>query len=519
MTSGCYYFKVEKSEGDPQTTLKEMQASQKYIVLHLEDKKWHFTDLVIAEESVTGTISPLSIPESIKPVKTEGPNRYKKRTTHNETYIINQVHIYVTEFVEADSSKISVPIEAIKKIEIYDKDKEATAASFIFGTVGLAASAFAVLLIIVALTKSSCPFVYVNNGSQYVFTGEIFSGATQPGIERDDFLSLPALAPAEGEYRLKLTNEVHEIQYVNFAELLIFDHPTDATVLIDKYGTPQTLKDIVPPIEAKNKSGLDIKSAINTKDSLYYSGDIKSTGKDGIEEVFLKFSKPVDAKSAKLVIRAKNSFWLDILFAKFHKLFGEKYNNFSEKQESASAVKLNQFLLDQNIPMSVYIEKNGAWEFVDYFNIAGPMAMRDDVLALNLEGNNSDTIKLMLKTGFLFWEIDYAGIDFSSNETYISHTVPMKSALDKLGNDVKTKLASKDNDYLALKETGDETGLVFDIPTDKAAGRTVFLHSRGYYKILREQTGKADLKALKSFKKPNRFPEFSKEMYELLPVK
>ena len=42
----------------------------------------------------------------------------------------------------------------------------------------------------------------------------------------------------------------------------------------------------------------------------------------------LKFKKPENSESAKLILRAKNSFWFDVLFTRFHKLFGEKYNSF-----------------------------------------------------------------------------------------------------------------------------------------------------------------------------------------------
>jgi hypothetical protein len=59
--------------------------------------------------------------------------------------------------------------------------------------------------------------------------------------------------------------------------------------------------------------------------------------------------------------------------------------------------------------------------------------------------------------------------------------------------------------------------LDFNEPPVQNMERTLFLHTSGYYKILREQKGYADRKTLKTFRKPNRFPEFSKEMYELLP--
>jgi hypothetical protein len=519
MTSGCYYFKVVRPSEQPNDIISKMQEQQKFIILHLDDKAWQLTNIIVNEESITGSISELVGHERYKSVKPDNSNRYLKSKSHDESYVLNEVHIYITEYSEADKGRISIPASAIKKIEIYDKDKGATAASWAFSSLGVAAGAFGVLLVIVALTKSSCPFVYAYDGNDYLFSGEIFSGATQPGLERDDYMLLPGVASSEGTYSIRLTNEVHEIQSVNLASLLIVDHPADLSVLIDKSGKMQTFRQPSIPVIAENVAGRDILDLICKKDSLNFSGNPPDVGKDGVETIVMKFIKPHDCKSAKLLIRAKNSFWLDVLFTKFHSLFGERYNTFEEKQESASAGKLNKFLLDQKIPLSVYIEKKGKWQSAGYFNIAGPMAMRDDILPVDLAGISSDTVKIKLETGFLFWEVDYAGMDFSKTEKAVQSELSATSAFDRYGGNVVNLLSAKDDNYLVLKEVGDEVILDFNKPSMQNSCRSVFLHTSGYYKILRDQTGPADKQALKTFRKPNRFPEFSKETYNLLTAR
>ena len=67
--------------------------------------------------------------------------------------------------------------------------------------------------------------------------GEIYSGALHPPIERDDYLHLPSLRPVNGQYRLRLTNEVREVQHTNLAELWVIDHPKDVRTFVDKNGT------------------------------------------------------------------------------------------------------------------------------------------------------------------------------------------------------------------------------------------------------------------------------------------
>ena len=518
MMNGCYYFKVTKSAEPPRDVISKMQEKQKFIILHLDDKAWQFINITVNDESIEGTLSELAGHNRYKSVNPDHSNRYLKRASSDESYVLDEVHIYVSGYSEKESGKISLPIKDIQKIEVYDKDTGATTASWIFSALGVTIGVLGVIFVILLLTKSSCPFVYAWDGTDFIFTGEIFSGATQPGLERDDYLPLHRISPSEGKYKLKLTNEVYEIQSLNSARLICIDHPADISVLIDKYGTPATFHIPLPPAMATNSSGKDILQIISTKDTLNYSGDETGDGKDGIEEIIMKFPKPLNCATGKLVIRAKNSFWLDILFMRFHKLFGEKYNTFAANQESASGEDLKRFLLEQKIPLSVYLERDGKWQFTDNFNIAGPMAFRDDVLSLDLNGISSDTIKIKLETGFLFWELDYAGMDFSPNETVLTSAVEVSTALDNNGTEVKDLLYSRDKNYLVLKEVGDEVLLDFNEPPVQDMERTLFLHTSGYYKILREQKGYADRKTLKTFRKPNRFPEFSKEMYGLLPL-
>jgi hypothetical protein len=514
-TNGCYYFRVNRSSEPPANTISKMQDEHKFIIVHLDDKAWQLSDIIIEQENITGKISDLSSIVNFKTVKTDAPNRYKK----NESQILNEVHIYATEFTKIGSTKITFRIKAISKIEVYDKDTGATIASWAFSGLAVGIGALGVLWIIVLLTKSSCPFIYTFNGKDYIFTGEIFSGATQPGLERDDYLLLPSNASTDRTYKIKITNEVHEIQSINFAELLVIDHPETNQVLIDKNGIPYSFNKLISPVEAMSTGNKNILPLVINRDTLIYSGNETKIGKDGIDEVVMKFIKPDNAELSRLIIRAKNSFWLDVLISKLHKLFGERYNSYSLKEEKTSGDKLREWLLEQNIPLSVYIEKNGKWEFVDYFNIAGPMALRDEIMPINLKGINSDTIKIKLKTGFLFWEIDYAGMDFSKNEEMKPVAVPVNTAIDNNNLDIRGLLVNRDNGYYMQKQTGDAAVLTFDKPIQGEGNRSVFLHTRGYYKILREQTGKAEKKKLRTFRKPNRVPAFSKETFDLLPGK
>jgi len=512
LMQACYYYKAVQTNQPPESVIPALQAERNYFILHSGENVKHLYGITLDSNEIKGTIEDLSGHTYYKATNTEKQNRYRNNKNLNESEVTDEVHIYADGLYLAANS-IAIPLDSIKKIEVYDPATGATIASWVFSGLGLMAGVAGIVLIILLLTKSSCPFVYSYDGQGYAFTGEIFSGATQPGFEREDFLLLPGLTDRGGIYKLKISNKVHEIQHVDLTELLIADHPRDLTVLTDKYGTIHTSGEMTSPVEALNSRGIDILSLLSSKDSLFYSGDEKTPDNKGIEEVILKFPKPASADSAKLIIKAKNDFWLEIVIAKFHALFGDGYDKFSEKQERAPGAELRQWMSDQHIPLSVYLEKNGAWEFVDYFNIAGPMAFKDDILAFGLDGVNTDTVKVKLDFGFLFWDIDYAAIDYSSNVPVNVFKCPVKSAIDENGADKLNLLTGADRNYYDQEQVGNEVTLSFDKPALTDESRTILLHTSGYYKILRDLQGKPQIKTLKTFRNPGRFPAYSMEMF------
>ncbi|MBE0677484.1 MAG: hypothetical protein IH592_01845 [Bacteroidales bacterium] len=512
MTGGCNYFRVHSSDKPYPAVIQQMQEEQKFIILHLGDKAWHLTDIKTDEKNITGSLSFLSGHEMYKTAVPDKANRYKKAMRYDQSDLLNEVHIYASELVITDQVKVSVPADAILRVEVYSKARGATAFSYLSVPLGILAGAFVVTGIIVALT--SCPFVYVFDGADYVFIGEMFSGAIQPGLERDDYLPLPGISPADGTYRIKVTNELKERQYVNMAELMLVDHGKDVSVLTDKNGFPFTVLSPQIPVSAATGINTDVLQLISERDTRSFTGIEGIADEKSINNIVLKFVKPAEASAGSLLIRAKNTMWMEAVSSGIHELFGERYDSFSARREEVPGKKLQKWQLEQQLPLSVYIEKNNRWEFIDYFNIAGPAAMRDDILRLNLEDINSDTVKIRLETGFRFWEIDYTAMDFSNQEKVAVSMVPLTTATANGDIEVKETLAATDNIYYVLDEQGDEAALVFNCPELKDDCRSVFLHSRGYYKVLRDQTGPPDKKTLRSFRKPGSIPLFSREMHD-----
>ena len=255
---------------------------------------------------------------------------------------------------------------------------------------------------------------------------------------------------------------------------------------------------------------------VSRADDIAYPFNATAGTNHPMDGVILQFNKPAECAQAKLIIRAKNSLWLEHVTAEFHGIFGSKYEKFSERQSERPADFLREMMLGQGIPLSVSVEKDEGWVHSDYYEIAGPMAFRDDVLEIDLEGIKGDSIRVKLETGFMFWELDYAAIDFNTDLPVNVTMVTVQEAIDENGLDISHLIRTDDQSYYVQPEIGNEAILTFPVPEYGAGNKTVFLESKGYYHILREQEGRPDIQLARTFRTPGRMQQFSREIYERL---
>ena len=99
--------------------------------------------------------------------------------------------------------------------------------------------------------------------------------------------------------------------------------------------------------------------------------------------------------------------------------------------------ELLKWSFDQGMPLSVYLQTETGLKFVDYFNLPGPMADKEDILNIDLSGIHSDKINLKLVTGVLFWDIDYVGMDFTSTVPIKTTAIPCFQQLMKMGTTLR----------------------------------------------------------------------------------
>jgi hypothetical protein len=243
----------------------------------------------------------------------------------------------------------------------------------------------------------------------------------------------------------------------------------------------------------------------------------EDNGNDVFNSMILNFHKPANLNTtneAKLIINAKNSLWLDYIYEEYSSLFGSKYNKFVKKRNNVPPGKNIKWMFEQGLLLSVYIETENGWEFIDYFNTVGPLSTRDMVMPIDIGKIKGEEVKIKIECGFNFWELDYAAMDFSESTPLEVNYIKSSSAIDEKGNDVSKQIIADDEIYLRQLEIGNEATVTYpEVQFNETLEQTVILHTKGYYTKIRDYKGKRKIAALISLRKPKVFTAFSKKRY------
>lgn len=508
--TGCFnhFFRSGTLKGVDAATIRRLQSEDKYFILHAANKTMAMNDVKIKDDKIEANLDTLPDYHAkyLHP-KTDKPNVIKSK---DKRYTLFEVHMYYPGTVDDTSPHFSVPVSAIERVDVYEFDPATTTTNHVLSTVGLAlAGAFFITLIIFMIT-CNCPQVYVDNGKNYEFVSGVYSGSIYASMERTDYLPLPSLQEGN-ELKLRIANVKNEKQYINRLQLMTVHHREGVKVLADRHGQVFTYAALQSPFTATIDKSTNIQKAIALKDKQTFSFD-NSANENGFSNIILGFKKPGDALKGKLVIHAGNSLWSGYIYHRFAEMFGNKYEAWRDQKDKADPREMEQWQKDQALPLLVFIENNGNWEPVDYFAHTGNTATRDMIMEIDVSKVNSEEVRIKLETAFQFWDLDFAGMDFSVNEetniTYLNVSYAMKTA----NADQKEVLKEKDSKYCELQQD-EELVLTFIPPVSNKATNSYFLISTGYYHNTQKYEGNPDLKTLNSFRSKGSFDIYSRQQF------
>ena len=479
-----------------QMVLSPVEAIDTTLLNSVQERPWIEKDSLVVH------------PSYYNPKKKSFSYKPKKEPT-----LTREVHIYLpANTPRVQTGTIKLPANAIAEIKVVERDRVRSTLNGMLVAIGTLTTVIGIAIIIAFSIKSSCPYVYVSDGGGgYSFQGEIFSGAVMRNAERDDYLPLPLAKPVNRELGVRIANELKERQYVNTAELMGVAHPQGTQVLLDAQGTPRLLTQPMVPDAALTAAGADVFRQVLEKDSLFYAFDEKDAPQNGLT---LRFENPTHARRAVLVLRAKNTLWFDQLYGRFAEKVGIRYAAFMERLENMSREERIRQQQDQDFPLSVSVKgADGNWKPGGWFQMTGPMGWRDMVLPLEWEGDGA--VEVRLQTGFMFWEVDYAAMDFSQGQPLSTFVLPATAANDQNGQSWLRAIRSDDGKYLVQPVPDMYTDLVFRTP-DLPLKDTVsyFLHAKGYYEHIRDFKQAPRMEELALFRQPHYFDKFSRQEYE-----
>ncbi|MDG1036480.1 MAG: hypothetical protein P8O87_06520 [Crocinitomicaceae bacterium] len=508
MLVGCTFFKVSTSYD---ITSEQIQiAKEDYIIVHTpQGEAYHLNHINIDTEKneINGVKENIDQKHHLLNDVSYKKNRYKPKLNPRH----DELHIYAKVNDEISTDHIKILIKDISKVEVYNKQTELLILQYLGGAVAFAGAAFIIYL----MTKSSCPFIYTLDENDYNFRGEIYGGAIAPNLERDDYMPLPGFNSIDSIFKLKITNELKERQYTDVAELLMVEHANDMEVLMDSYGVPYSLKHLVSPKTAHTDLGNDYLSEIKTHDGVAYHFFDETIDNKDFSSIDLSFISSAQTNQMKLILNLKNTIWLDHTFERFGSLMGDQYDRISSKQKLVSAQQKNQWSKDEGIMLAVKLKTANGWRTIDHINTVGPLASRSIVVPIEADCQPGDELIVRLESGYHFWEVDYAAMDFTKNDSLEITRLPLLAALDENNIDLMSAIAYHDGTYLDQPYIGAEAILTFDgrptIQSEKKS--TLFLHTRGYYEYIRDYKGKPNISELKKFKLTGTFARFAKARF------
>ncbi len=307
-----------------------------------------------------------------------------------------------------------------------------------------------------AAKKGSCPHLYAFDGETYQLDADLASGALYKAAERDDLDRLESLRPVGGEYRLRLQNDLQEIDHVDSLSLLVVDAPADLQVLPTQTGRLVGIRGAVAPLSTSRIRASELREAWT-----------------------FEFERP-KGERVYLVLRGRNTAFAEEAFVQYMATMGQGVRPLLELHGDAKPncachqQYLNAEIERLGLPLWISVSTPGSARLSHTLQPVGPAVPRSQALPIVLP-EGGDRVTLRLEATPRFWEIDQvelaSGVDTELDIRVLAPRGP-------------GALAADDQQRVVL-QPGERVDVLFDAPPEPRSGwsRTVVAKLRGYYDL------------------------------------
>jgi hypothetical protein len=303
-----------------------------------------------------------------------------------------------------------------------------------------------------------CLYVYSWDGEKYILDTETATGAVSRGLERDEVSLLQHVREQGGEYHLLLSNDNDETQYTDLVELWAVDHAPGLKPRAASDGKLYAVMNPLPPIETSG-------------------------------EITLTFPKPRDAREAKLVTSATLTPWAGEVGGRLLGLLGRDLPLWYQRidnEPAARAELLGWMAREEMFALKIQVEEADGWRVRGMMPVAGPFVFDERVVPLDVSRVVGDRVRIRMQPPPGFWAFHSFAIDYSGERPLSVTRLLAREARDWAGRDLTAELRAADGNYFEMPEQWQRAAVMFAAPP-RVPGmkRTLFLHTRGYYRMHR----------------------------------
>lgn len=346
------------------------------------------------------------------------------------------------------------------------------------------------------LKSGSCPHLYAFDGESYQLDADLASGALYKGAERDDLDRLEALRPVDGEYRVRLQNDLDEIDNIDSLSLLVVDAPSDAEVLPTPSQGLVAVRGAVAPRRAVDAWGTSVLPQLAAADGQSV-GVARSTPPAGVaapategdprDSWTLEFDRPAGDR-ATLVVRGRNTAFAEQAFIRYMASMGQGVRPLLElSAESYEGCACYQEYMAAEIdrmgfPLAVSVSVAGGPAVREALSPVGPATLRSQAFSFALPPGEGPVV-VRLEATPRFWELDRIALAPAADLALSPRTLAPRSASSAAGDQLG--LLTGNDGRRAVLRPGERVDLRFEAPPPPAPGlsRTVVARLRGYYDL------------------------------------
>jgi tetratricopeptide (TPR) repeat protein len=175
--------------------------------------------------------------------------------------------------------------------------------------------------------SGSCPMIFTWNGERFQFITDVLGvaplGASSGDgqyfpVDHDEYVSIPgeALVARNGEYEIRVTEELREVSYLDQIRLLALDHPAGVGIVTNEKFKSPPFPDFrlfgdgprVYPVTARDQRGADVREALAARDRVYPDSFRRdSAGTAEMHALTLDFGRAALTNRAVLILNG----WVD----------------------------------------------------------------------------------------------------------------------------------------------------------------------------------------------------------------